>query len=137
MANENTELDALAFEIFKSSAASQIAAEQQAVNAYARAKAFIAVRERAKAGKLDQAPAKSRLAPFCAPNLADKHPHNLVSQAKGDEQLVNRLAKWLDENPPTEDPDELVPKINRQFDLGWRAQEISLARLLLPDYVSK
>jgi len=137
MANEN-DLDAMAFEIFKASpVASPIAAEQVAINSYAKAKAFMAVRERNKSGKLEQSAPASKLAPFRAPNLPDKHPHNLVSQEKGDLGLINRIAKFLDENPPTDNPDELVPKLNRAFDLGWRAPEISLARVLLPDYVSK
>lgn len=142
MANEkpNPELDSFAFEIFKEVVAKSPASrggEQQALAAYKKAEAFMAVRERVRSG--DTKPAKVDgpvLADCFAPKLKKTHPHNLVSQKYGNLEKVNRIAQYLDKNPtPENEPDELIARFNREFtDLGWDLPAINTARAIFPAY---
>lgn len=142
MANEkpNTELDEFAFEIFKQAVARSPVnrgGEQQARAAYQKAEAFLAVRERVRAGDLKAVKQEGPVLTDCwAPNLKRSHPHNLVSQKLGDLNKVNRIAKFLEQNPtPESDPDELVSRVNREFpDLGWDLPTINTARVVFPEY---
>ncbi|MSR60299.1 MAG: hypothetical protein EXS05_22105 [Planctomycetaceae bacterium] len=141
MANEklDNELEAIAFEIYKQTVShgSAIANERQAIDAFAKADTFIAVRERARAGKLEiKKPVGKQLADCSAPNLPETHPHNIVSQRFGSLEKVLRIKKWLDENPPTEDQTYLIPKVNRAFDLSWKVPELNLARTIFHEYVN-
>lgn len=139
----NSELDEFAFEIFKQSVANSPVnrgGEQHARAAYAKAEAFLAVRERVRAGEMK--PAKQdgpKLCDVSAPNLRRTHPHNLVSQRFGDLAKVNRIAKWLDQNPtPESNPDELVDRLKYEFtDLDWDLPTINVARTIFPEYVGK
>ena len=143
MANEKTnpELDQLAFEIFKQTVAGSPVnrgGEQQAISSYAKAEAFLAVREKVRSGAVKpERPTGPKLAEFCAPNLPSTHPHNLVSQRFGSLDRVVRIKKWLDEHPtPESDPQDLVPQINRQFpDLSWDLPAINTARAIFQSYV--
>lgn len=144
MANEKqntTELDEFAFEIFKQSVARSPVnrgGEQQARAAYIKAEAFLAVRDKARAGELKAVKSDTPVLADCfAPNLKRNHPFNLVSQKFGDLNKVNRIAKWLDVNPtPESEPEELVSRINREFpDLSWDQPAINTARAIFPEYV--
>ena len=135
-----SELDALAFELFKSAAAAhpvKRGGQNVAVDAYRKAEAFLAVRDRIRAGELaPQEPGGPKLADCCAPNLRRTHPHNLVSQRLGDLAKVHRIKQWLDRNPTQEsDPAELVAKLAREFpDLDWDMPTINTARAVFPAY---
>lgn len=137
----NPELDAFAFEIFKEAVAKSPVnrgGEQHARAAYAKAEAFLAVRDRVRAGELKAVKQDGPVMADCfAPNLKRSHPFNLVSQNRGDISKVNRIAKWLDANPtPESDPEELVTRINREFtDLSWDLPTINTARAIFPEYV--
>lgn len=137
----NPELDAFAFEIFKQSVANSSVnrgGEQHARAAYAKAGAFLAVRDRVRAGEVKTVNDGPKLCDVCAPNLRRSHPHNLVSQRFGDLNKVNRISKWLEQNPtPESDPEELVTRINREFtDLSWDMPTVNTARAVFPEYVS-
>lgn len=139
----NTELDQLAFEIFTQMVAKSSinrGGEQQARAAYVKAEAFLAVRDRVRAGDMKAVKPEGPVMADCfAPNLKRSHPFNLVSQKMGDLNKVNRIAKWLDSNPtPESDPEELVTRINREFpDLSWDQPTINTARVILPEYATK
>lgn len=134
----NTELDSLAFEIFKQSVASSPGnrgGEQQALASYKKAEAFIAVRDRVRSGEAK--PVKADVLADCsAPNLKPTHPFNLVSQRFGSLEKVNRIAQFLDKHPtPAGEPDELVGSINRAFpELSWDIPMINTARAIFPAY---
>lgn len=137
----NIELDSFAFEIFKEAVAKSPASrggEQQARAAYVKAEAFMAVRDKVRAGELKAVkPDGPVLADCCAPNLKRTHPFNLVSQRFGSLEKVNRIAAFLDKNPtPEGEPDELIAKVNREFpDLSWDLPAINTARTIFPAYV--
>lgn len=136
----NPELDQFAFEIFKQAVASSPASrggEQQAMAAYRKAEAFMAIRDRVRSGDTKTVkPDGPALTDCFAPNLKRSHPHNLVSQKFGDLAKVNRISQFLDKNPtPENEPDELVSKINREFpELSWDLPTINTARAILPAY---
>jgi len=139
----NPELDDFAFEIYKQAVATSPVnrgGEQQARAAYAKAEAFIAVRDRVRAGELKAVkPDGPQLAECSAPKLRRTHPFNLVSSRFGDLKKVSLISKWLDSNPtPESEPEELVTRINREFpDLSWDLPAINTARVIFPEYVSK
>jgi hypothetical protein len=138
---QTTELDQLAFEIFSQMVAKSPAnrgGEQQARAAYIKAEAFLAIRDRVRAGELKPAKQDGPVLADCyCPNMRRTHPYNLVSQKQGDLNKVNRIAQWLDKNPtPERDPEELVARINAEFlDLSWDLPTVNTARLLFPEYV--
>ena len=137
---ENKELDSLAFDIYARRMASQPIlrnAEQEALEAYRKAEAFLVVRENVRSGALSPAKQSGPALSDCsAPNLKRTHPHNLVSQAFGNLERVNRIKKWLDANPtPEGDPAELTVKLNREFpELGWDMPTVNTARAIFPAY---
>lgn len=145
MATETTELDTLAFELFKARAGRQ-GGEFEALAAYKQAEAFLSVRDKVHTGELTPAgPEGPQLADCCCPNMPRTHPYNLVAKLhtdrKGVETLgdlgkVNRIKKWLDKNPtPESDPENLVSRLNREFpELGWDLPTINTARAILPAY---
>lgn len=147
MATETTELDTLAFELFKQRASNlRQASEFEAIQAYKQAETFLAVRAKVQSGELTPAePEGPQLADCCCPNLPRTHPYNLVArlhtdrkgvETPGDLGKVNRVKKWLDKNPtPETDPENLVARLNREFpELGWDLPTINTARTILPSY---
>lgn len=137
---QNPELDDFAYGIFKEMVASSPASrggEQQALAAYKKAEAFMAIRDRVRAGETKAVRQEGPALTDCfAPNLKRTHPHNLVSQKFGDLAKVNRISQFLDKNPtPEGDADELISKINREFpELSWDLPTINTARAILPAY---
>ena len=126
----NPELESLAFEIFKETVAKIPAnrlGEQVAIEAYRKAEAFLKIRDRVRSGEpLVKQADGPQLCDASAPNLKKTHPHNLVSKRFGDLAKVNRIAKWLGDNPTTETSEEM----------DWDAPTTALARVLLPAYCS-
>lgn len=140
---DDTELDDLAFQIFCESVAGRVVkrgGEQQARESYTKAKAFLAVREKVRSGELDvEQPTGPQLANCCCPNQPKSHPFNLVSQQMGDLSKVNRIAKFLQQNPPSVDRREadVAASLNRQIpDLNWTDEQVKTARAIFPAYVT-
>ena len=149
-AEVNKELDDLAFRIYSQRLASRQmnrGGEQETIEAYRMAEAFIETRDKINRGVIKTAkPGQLVLADCCAPNLPRTHPHNLVAQlhtdrqgtqTPGDPNKINRIGKFLNDNPtPESNPDELIVKLNRQFpDLGWDLPTINVARAIFPAYM--
>lgn len=135
--NGNAELDRIALEIYaRGSQHTGRGSEQDALLAYQRAEAFLAIKDKVRGGLLKAKAVAPVLADCHAPNLKKTHPHNLVSQAAGNVDTVKRLAKWLSSNPtPEGDPQELVDKLNSEFPaLDWKLPEINVARAIFPVY---
>ena len=150
MATEITELERMAFELFKGRASiTRRGSEMDARLAFKQAEAFLDVQERIRAGELTVAePEGPQLANCCCPNLPRSHPHNLVArlhtdrqgvETPGDLAKVNRIKKWLDKNPTPEDEDEqraFLNRFKREFsDLGWDVAQVGVARAVFPGYV--
>ncbi len=138
---ETTELDDLAFQIYSARVAAnpvRRGGEQEAIDSYRQAEAFLSTRKRVKAGELKPVVVEGpQLTDCCAPNLPHRtHPHNMVSQRFGDLARVNRIKRWLDVNPtPENDPAELVHRLNREFtDLNWDLPTINTARAIFGAY---
>lgn len=151
--DQQSELEALAFEIYSKRVAigpTKRSGEEEAVDAYRKADAFLSVRKKIRAGELKPKPSESsQLANCCAPNLPRSHPLNLVAQtytdrkvggaqSQGDINKVRRIYAWLEKNPEQpNNPDAIVPRLNREFpDLSWTAHEIATAREVFPAYCS-
>jgi hypothetical protein len=136
----NTELDDMAFDIFKETVAKSQTGrggERQAKMAYQKAESFLAVREAVRNGDLE--PSKQdgpMLTDCCAPNLKRTHPHNLVSTRFGDLKKVDRINQWLSKNPtPEGNPDELIDRAKKEFpELEWDLPTINTARAIFPSY---
>ncbi len=141
MADEkNTELDELAFEIYSKRVATHAsvkASEAEAVDAYRKAEAFVAVKKKVRAGGVKPLTTTEAQGADCrAPKLRDTHPINLVSREVGNLPRVEQIKKWLDQNPtPETNPEELIHRLNRAFnDLGWDMPTINVARQIFPAY---
>lgn len=144
--NQTSELDECAFEIFKESVARSPVnrgGEQLARASYKKAEAFLATRERVRSGELKQAkPEGPQLNEFCCPNRPKTDPHNLVSTKFGNLDTVNRVKKWLDQNPtPESDPMDIVHRFKGAFgDLQWGNSDeqmlaaITTARVIFPAF---
>lgn len=135
---QTTELDQLAFEIFTQMVAKSPinrGGEQQAKAAYVKAEAFLAIRDRVRAGDMKPVKQDGLLADCFCPNLKRTHPYNLVSQRLGDLTKVDRIAQFLNKNPtPESDPQELVSRLNSEFALDWDMPTINTARVIFPEY---
>lgn len=138
-----SDLDAFAFEIYKTAVANhpvKRGGEHMARDAYQKAQAFLAVRDKVRSGALSpEKPRGLQLADCSAPNLRPTHPHNLVSQRFGDLLRVNRIKKWLDAHPtPEKEPEEVVQQLNREFpELSWDLAAVNTARVIFPAYAEK
>lgn len=137
------ELDALAFEIYKQRIATthvKRGGEQIALDSYRKAEDFLRIRDKIRSGDTStKQPEGPQLSDCSAPNLSENHPHNMVSKRYGDLTKVNRIKKFLDQNPtPESDPGELVGKINREFPgIGWDLPQVNTARAIFPAYCGK
>ena len=139
---QTTELDQLAFEIFKTGVAmSPRPAEQWAIEAYRKAETFLAIRNKIQTGTVKAAaPAGPQLADACAPNLHKYHPINLISQRFGDLKKVSRIDAFLKNNKPSptvDDPDqELLERVKREFAdcESWDKPALATARSVFPAY---
>jgi hypothetical protein len=139
MANEkiNSELDELAFRIYAECVSrSPRAGEQLAIDCYRRAETFLVAREKIRNGTASLAKPDTTLSDCRAPNQPKNFPLNLVSQAFGNLSQVNRIAKWLEGHPPTDDDAEFVGQFKTAFpEHNWPMPEINRARVLFPNYV--
>jgi hypothetical protein len=136
---ETSDLDVMAFKLYSQKLAGRNGSrvgERDAVESYAQAEAFLAVQRKARNGGLKPKAVEAQtLAPFSAPKLDRLHPHNLVSQRFGNLDTVNRIAKWLNDNPtPEKEPDELVGRFNETFSLKWDLPTVNVARAVFPHY---
>jgi hypothetical protein len=137
-----SELDSLAFEIYKAGvASSNRPGEAWAIESYRKAEMFLAVRSKIQNGTVKAAiPEGPQLAEVCAPNLPKTHPINLVSQRFGDLKKVNRIQAYLANNkasPNSEDSElELLERVRREFVEceKWGKEELSTARVVFPAY---
>jgi hypothetical protein len=144
-------LDELAFEIYSKAVAAapmQVGGERIALDAYRKAEAFIAVREKIAAGELDTSAAEASPFADCSlPNQPSTHPLNLVAKehvnrktgvkTPGDLQKVNRIKKFLDMNPvpDSEHEEEFLRRLNSEFkDLHWDMPTTNVARAVFPAY---
>lgn len=139
MANEkNPELDELAFRIYCEHVGTSRGGDKLVIDSYRKAETFISVREKIRNGTMQlEKPDAGLLADCCAPNQPPNFPLNLISQQHGDLVQVNRIAKWLSSNPPTDDEPELVARFNRAFPgYAWPGPEINRARVVFPAFAN-
>ena len=133
------ELEAVALEIYGKLVSAGVPrnGEQLATAAFVKANEFLAVKAKIKSGEISLEPKEeSKWSDVCAPNLPKFHPHNLVSRAMGDPELVKKIHEWLEKNPtPERNPEELVDRLNRTFrSLDWSDTEVKTARAIFPEY---
>lgn len=147
------ERDSLAFQIFCQRVAShpvKRGGEHEALDAFKKAEAFLAVRKKLASGEVKVKEVEGiQLADCCAPNLPRTHPLNLVAkvhtnrksgvQTHGDLARVSKINDWLYRNPtPETNPDELVNRLGAAFpELGWDLPTINVARAVFPNYCPK
>lgn len=138
-----SEVDELAFRIFSHRIANLYGRrgnEQLAVDAYRKAEAFLAVRDKVRKGELEiDKPDGPVLSDCCAPNLKPTHPFNLVSQRMGSLPKVRLILTWIETYrkncKPDTPPEELLVKLNREFpELGWDESAVNTARNIFPAY---
>lgn len=144
-----SELDKIAEHIFAERITRgdlHLPAEEEAMQSYRHAKAFLAARARVATGELERAEDRSApkgpkpLQDSFAPNLPKTNPHNLISQEHGNRDIINRVAKWLKANPPVEGADEQREQTLRfnseHANFNWDPPTLNSARTLLPAYAS-
>lgn len=148
--SDNSERDALAFQIFCQAHASRALrrdGEREAIESFRKADAFLAVKKKMASGELKvNKPDGPQLAECCLPNQDANHPLNLVAKMytnrktgasrPGDLNKVAAIKKWLDRNPtPEGNPEELVNRLNAEFsNLNWDLPTINVARAVFPSY---
>lgn len=142
---ETPGLDDLAFKIYTQAVAARPlkgSGEREAMDAYRKAEAFLAVQKRVASGQLKAARSPAdQLAECSAPNLDRKrHPLNIVSKRFGNAETLRTAAKiheWLKANPvETSDPKVLVEAFNEEFvGFNWDLPTINVARAVFPAYV--
>lgn len=139
MANDkaNPEIEELAFRIYAECLTNRMqASELLVIDCYRKAELWVSTRDKIRAGTATTAKPDTILADCRAPNQPKNFPLNMVSQAHGDLNKVNRIAKWFQANPPTDDQDELEARFTRDFpELSWPTAELNRARNLFPHFV--